>query len=307
MPISDIPRLTALGQELDTSSECFGELQSSRDILGDAAALRARMQEEGYLYLPGYLEREEALAARRVMLERLAAAGWVDPAYPLEEGVYNQSGEVGPRPDIVKGNAPLHKLLYSGRMIEFYTHFLDGEVTHFDFTWTRAMPPGRSSSPHCDIVYMGRGTINLYTSWTPLGDTPIELGGLMILERSHLNERLRNTYGRKDVDEYCTNRRKAAPQGDGGGGNIAEGGWLSKNPFKLREHLGGRWLSANFSAGDVLIFTMYTVHGSLDNHSDRIRLSSDSRYQLASEPIDERWMGEDPIRRRNAYKRGRIC
>jgi hypothetical protein len=42
---------------------------------------------------------------------------------------------------------------------------------------------------------------------------------------------------------------------------------------------------------------MVTLHCSLDNQSpvNRIRLSSDSRYQLASEPADERWIGEEPI------------
>jgi hypothetical protein len=39
---------------------------------------------------------------------------------------------------------------------------------------------------------------------------------------------------------------------------------------------------------------MYTMHASADNHTEQIRLSSDSRYQLASESIDDRWIGEDP-------------
>ena len=42
---------------------------------------------------------------------------------------------------------------------------------------------------------------------------------------------------------------------------------------------------------------MDTVHAALDNLSEvnRCRLSSDSRYQLASEPADERWNGHNPI------------
>jgi hypothetical protein len=30
---------------------------------------------------------------------------------------------------------------------------------------------------HVDRVYMNRGTPNLYTMWTPFGDTTIEMGG----------------------------------------------------------------------------------------------------------------------------------
>jgi hypothetical protein len=52
---------------------------------------------------------------------------------------------------------------------------------------------------------------------------------------------------------------------------------------------------------------MFTVHTSLDNHSDRIRISSDTRYQLASEPVDERWVGEQPPGHGPSIKQGMIC
>ncbi len=154
---------------------------------------------------------------------------------------------------------------------------------------------------------MGRGTTSLYTAWTPIGDVPLEMGGLLILERSHLHDRLNNGYGRKDVDAYCTNHVGEGYTKMGGGGNITPGGWLSKKPATLRERLGGRWLTANFQAGDVLIFSMFTVHTSLDNQSNCVRLSTDTRYQLASEPVDERWIGEHPVGHGPELKRGMIC
>jgi hypothetical protein len=52
---------------------------------------------------------------------------------------------------------------------------------------------------------------------------------------------------------------------------------------------------------------MFTVHASLDNRTNRIRISSDSRYQRASEPIDERWIGVNPPGHSAAGKRGRVC
>jgi hypothetical protein len=76
---------------------------------------------------------------------------------------------------------------------------------------------------------------------------------------------------------------------------------------RLRETLGGRWLTAEFRMGDLLTFPMYTVHASLDNQTDRIRLSTDSRYQSAAEPADPRWIGEQPIAHGVAGRRGRIC
>jgi hypothetical protein len=73
------------------------------------------------------------------------------------------------------------------------------------------------------------------------------------------------------------------------------GGHYSKDPVALQKQLGLRWLTTEFQAGDLLVFSMYTMHCSLDNASDCIRISSDTRYQLASDPVDERWIGENPI------------
>lgn len=307
MNTTTFPRLLAAGHELDTAPASFGELRSSIDLIEDTGALRERMAEDGYLYLRGYLDREEVIAARQVIMERLAEQGALDPAFPCLDGVARAGANTSFQPDLAAHNAPLHRVLYAGRMMEFYENFLGGAVRHFDFTWLRAVSPGKGTALHCDIVFMGRGTPNLCTAWTPLGDVSYELGGLMILENSHQNERLRAGYGSKDVDTYCSNRRAEAPKGLGGGGTIKAGGALTNNPATLRERLGGRWLSTEFRMGDLLTFGMYTIHASLDNQSNRIRCSSDSRYQLASEPADERWIGPNPIGHGPNAKRGLIC
>ena len=43
-------RLTANGYPVDTSSEAFGELRDSTDLLADPAALRKRMVTEGTFF-----------------------------------------------------------------------------------------------------------------------------------------------------------------------------------------------------------------------------------------------------------------
>jgi hypothetical protein len=287
------------GRALDVTPEAFGDLRRSDDVAGDAEVLRARMREDGYLYLPGYLDREEVLAARLAVLGRLAADGRIDARHPLKDAVAAKEGGKSVRDDMARDCPPLRNLLYDGRMIAFYRGFLGGPVRHFDYTWLRAVSPGRGTYPHYDIVYMGRGTKNLCTAWTPLGDVSLEEGGLIILENSHRLERLKATYGAKDVDSYCMNRKMQPHQ--------MQQGWLSRNPVKLREKLGGRWLTAEFRAGDLLTFGMFTLHASLDNQSHAIRLSSDSRYQLAAEPADERWVGDRPSAHSEASKQGRIC
>jgi hypothetical protein len=304
---ASIPRLTATRRELDTSSECFGELESSAHLLGDADALQRKMDEEGYLYMPGLLNRDEVMAARLHTAQLLADEGHLDPRFPVIDMVARPDADLAFRPDLAEHNPPLERVVYDGPLMAFFAHFLGGPVRHFDFTWLRVVAPGRGTPPHMDVVYMGRGTPRLYTAWVPYGDVPLETGGLLVLERSHRHRQLNATYGSKDVDAFCENRVGKGYTGMGGGGNISRGGWLSKDAVKLRRRLGGRWLTADFKAGDALIFSVFTVHTSLDNHSNTIRLSSDTRYQLASEPVDERWVGEKPIGHGPEGKKGMIC
>jgi hypothetical protein len=305
--IRQLPPLTTAHKALDTSPDVFGFLTDCTPMLQDAEALRAHMRDEGYLYLPGLLDRDDVLHARRTMLERLAAEGVLDDRYPIDDAVARPDLHMAFRGDLALKNAQMAKVIYGERMMGFFDHFLGGPARHFDYTWVRAVAPGFGTPPHMDIVYMGRGTKNLYTAWTPYGDVPLALGGLMVLERSHKHERLNAGYGSKDVDTFCENRVGAGFTNMGGGGNISNGGWLSKDPITLRKRLGGRWLTTDYRAGDVLIFTVFNIHTSLDNNTDRIRLSSDTRYQLASEPVDERWIGESPIGHGPAGKRGMIC
>lgn len=301
MVYDSVMKLTTQKRELDMSPKAFGELRPSIEIVDDGAALQGRMQADGYLYLPGYLNRSEVLEARSVLLSRLAEAKCLEPRTPPEAAIARKDYGSYFMPELAQDNPILMRLLYEGRMMAFYACLLGGEVRHFDFTWMRAVTPGNGTAPHCDIVYMGRGTTHLYTAWTPLGDIARTIGGLMILEGSHKHDRLRLNYGAKDVDAYCTNHNDMRSTGN------SSFGALTFNPVRLRERLGGRWLTADFRAGDLLTFSMFTVHCSLDNHSDQIRLSSDTRYQLASDPVDERWVGEHPIGHGEAARRETIC
>lgn len=301
-PAGTIPQLSCLGKPLDMSPEAFGELRSSNDVLGDDAALRARMDEDGCVLLRGFLGRERVLEARHEMLNRLNAEGALDPAAPLLDGVLREGWRNGFRIDLAKDNEPVRRVLYEGPMIEFFEGFLGQPVRHYDYTWVRSVGPGHGTPPHYDIVYMGRGTWNLWTAWTPMGDVSWDLGGLMVIPGTHKHERLRNGYAKKDVDTYCTNR--PAPSGWNSPGTD---GWLTNDPVGVRKRL-GRWSSSQFRAGDVIVFSTCLVHAGLDNRTpDRIRLSTDSRYQPLSEPADERWIGANPIGHGAAAKRGQIC
>jgi hypothetical protein len=307
MSISALPKLTTAGCEIDTSPENFGWLLDSNDALHDFEELRRRMERDGYLFLPGFFKREEVRNVRLNICEVLNSEGLLDTSEPIEKAVAPEGVELYFRPDIANGPAKpeVDKLIYGPQIMEFYTHLLGGPATHYDFTWLRTIAPGTGTYPHCDVVYMGRGTHNVFTAWIPFGDVPLNVGGLIVLEGSHRNTPSLDGYRTMDVDTACSN---VPGKSQTEAADLPFFGALGDDTPGLRSQLGCRLLTCpEYKMGDLLTFSIYTVHGSLDNHSREIRISSDSRYQLASEPIDERWVGEEPPGHGGGMIRKVIC
>jgi hypothetical protein len=305
LELTERANLFSAGYLLDMKAEAFGSFRSSQGV-DVPSKLASRMEEDGYLFFPNFLDREVVLNVRRLVTDRLRALGALDPdSLSLEaKALPGFVPTFGPEA-LTSNNPALDQMLHAGKVIDFFGNFLGGPPRYFEYSWFRTIFPGRGTRPHSDIVYMGRGSRNIFTTWIPIGDIPLQTGGLMILEGSHRKLEL-TSYLQRDVDEYCTNYPDAE--------DIASGkkswqwdGAVSNDPVALRQQLGARWLTTEFKAGDVVIFSAQTVHGSLDNSSEKIRLSVDCRYQLASEPFDERWVGPNPIARGVVAKRGRIC
>jgi hypothetical protein len=293
--------------ELDASPEAFGELRSSADFLGQPAVLNQRLEEDGYLFIPGFFNRDLILTARAAVTDRLAAEGALDPACPAIDGMCRAGKALGYRGDLAKDNPAIDRIVYGPELLGFYAELFGEPVRHFDHTWFRAISRGQGTPPHCDLVYMSRGTHQLLSCWIPYGEVPLEVGGLMVLEHSHRQAaRLRN-YLEVDVDLYCENNPREVEKVKGKGG-WSHPGWLTNNPATLRKKLGGRWLTCeHWQPGDFLTFKMTTIHASLDNQTDRVRLSSDTRYQRASQPADARWVGANPAGHGPRAKQGMIC
>jgi len=289
--------LTSSGHQLDLSPNSFGELRRSSYVPGQEAVLQKNFAEDGYLYLPAFFPREEILAVRDEFIRRLSRTGSLHPDRPADEMIASPEPVNPSGTDIRGGNTLMPGLVFSPRMLNFYQGFLGGPVRHYDHIWIRLIRPGKGTMPHCDLPYMGRGTRNVMTAWIPYRDTSLELGGLMVLEKSHLQSERIHRYLEGDADTYCVNRNAYKNKKT----------VLSKNPVSLREKFGGRWLTTNFQAGDLLTFGMTTVHASLDNQTDAYRVSTDTRYQLASEPIDPRWVGPDTQEFAEKNRVGQIC
>ena len=106
---------------------------------------------------------------------------------------------------------------------------------------------------------LNHGTTDVLTSWIVLGDCPDVMGGLKVLSGSHK-----------------AGLRPVAAVTNVGGLKVAE---------PLADAPG--WLTADFYAGDALVFHSLTVHAAKPNGTDRLRLSCDYRYQAVADPVGE--------------------
>jgi hypothetical protein len=265
-------------REVEMGGKYLTELRNSNDILGDVAALQKRMAEDGYLLIRGFHDSDKVQRARLAILQRLAAEGRLAADLPVAEGIAGKKSGSKMFGGTNKDMPELLDVVNSPKLMDFFTSFMGGEAITYDYKWVRAVPPGGTSGAHYDIVYMGRGTRNVYTVWTPLGDVPMEKGSLALCLGSQNFDQVREIYGALDVDSDRTN-----------------GGILTEDPVEIVDKFGGRWATTNFQAGDIIIFGMFLLHFSLRNSTNCYRTSVDTRFQLKSEPADHRWVGESPI------------
>ncbi len=261
------------------SAGLASEMRDSASLIGDAAALRTRLDDDGYVLLRGFHPVDEVLRAREVILAYLADAG----ALAVDAGTSSARCRPGTAPPNMKGRPEIthhpavQRVLEGAPVTGLFEALFAEPARTFDYKWLRATAPGEFTGAHADSVYMGRGSKRLLSCWVPFGEVTPALGAIALCpgsESSAAYERVRETYGQSDSDR------------DG------YGGWLTLDPLELVESFGGTWQTTTFAPGDVLVFGMQMLHASFVNTTDQYRLSCDVRFQPASDPIDERWVGE---------------
>jgi len=269
----------------------LGELRATDASRVDDKTLRQRLAEDGYLYLQNTLNHDDVLAARAEVFGRLEAVGEIQkPAMEGRSTGTSQRGklvkDLGAFWKSVSEGTALRKVTHAGPIRVMMDRILGGPSKPFDFLWLRAMHPGCASAYHYDHVYMNRGTDHLFTVWTPLGDVELDEAPLTMVEGSHCWDDLIEQYRGFNVEE-----------------DTSRPGHVTLDPVGLATERKTRLLTAAYRVGDVMIFPMFTLHGSLDNRSSagRARLSCDARYQLASDSFDPRWIGANPVGHGKGY------
>jgi Phytanoyl-CoA dioxygenase (PhyH) len=248
----------------------FLPMRASNDLLGDPDALRARLDEDSYLYFRSVLDCDKIMTLRRRMLNTLADQGWVRKRPYLMRGVAiappTQEGHEDYLRvyDEVQRLEEFHTLAHDDTLLDIMRQVLGDSAFPHPLKIARLGFPAHyeiSTPPHQDYPN-NQGTPNLTAAWVPLGECPQELGGLAVLRGSH-------RYGVLPLapDRGAGNRKAVVPE-------------------QMLEDL--RWVTTDYSAGDVVLFHSHTVHAALHNASEFfMRVSVDFRYQLEGEPLTE--------------------
>lgn len=282
--------LMSNGHTLDMSPSRLGWLEPTDPNLA-MPALRHRYREHGVLWLKGILDRDEVLAFRRRYFAEMREVGLIKPDADPVEGIYVGGGEqyeeVRKRLMEIVRTAAYEAFCMLKPIIDFYERFLEGPVYLHKRKIIRHTKPGdpHSTGAHYDLTYLRGGTDQLCTSWIPIGDIPVEMGGLCYLEGSDaVGRKLEADYNLRAADLTPEERVKAFNK-------HMTSGWLSRDLPTLAEQWDTRWLVADYEAGDMVVHSPYMIHAATMNTdtAGRMRLSTDIRYQRVRDEIDIRW------------------
>ena len=229
-----------------------GELAESNDVLDDWQALRDRLRRDGYLFVRGLIDPDLAASAGREALGALVSAGWCDASGRPVGGAHpHEWSDPGYRGFALA--EAVNRLVYERGPQQLMGNLLGAGAFVYPVKVPRAVYPDS-----LDPRYKGRfvhqdyrviGKQDMFTMWLPLEDIPVEHGGLAVVPGS---SRL---------------------------------GW--SRPVRIEPGAPG-WATAHYRPGDVLVFHCLTWHAALPNRTGRLRLSVDTRWQLAADPVPSR-------------------
>jgi ectoine hydroxylase-related dioxygenase (phytanoyl-CoA dioxygenase family) len=287
----EFPALRADGRTLETSPRRMGWLRESAPD-EPFEALTVRFSHDGYLFLKGFLDRASVLDQRRRAFAHLNLAGLLrpgaDPVLGLCADAPAERGEVNRRLMEYVRSAAFESFCMTPRLWQFMDRFVGGlSYLHKRKILRHTLPHQPSSTPaHYDLIYLRGGTDRLVTAWIPVGDVPLEMGGLVYLEGSHtVGVAMEAEFTRENAALPAAERISAYNR------NMTEGGWVSKDLPDMAQKFDTRWLVANYEAGDIVLHSPFMIHAATLNESREgiIRLSTDIRYQNVGDEVDARW------------------
>ncbi len=231
------------------------ELADSSAYRADGTKLRRRLASDGYVFVRRLVPAADVRAAYAGVTAELRRGGWIDshdrPVPP--PGTVNFREALGNpvfRRAIVSRD--FNRLVY----LRPLRALVDEMLGHPSFPYPAKVlrtvyperPPAVTRGRYIHQDYAATGVQDMLTSWLPLMDIPVQVGGLAVQPGSHLGP----------------------PQ----------------RPRLLEPGQRG-WASTDYQPGDVLIFHCLTAHAALPNRSQALRISGDFRWQRADRPAPE--------------------
>jgi hypothetical protein len=234
------------------------ELADSHDLIGDRDALTGRLAKDGYLFFRGLLPPATVRSAGLAILGQLRAGGWspgpggpgaatvrealADPAFraAITSPGLNQIPYLPPLRGLVRQLLGPQAFSYPAKVLRAVHTETQGA-----FGGLRRRPGPRPLGRYVHYDYAVSGVQDMLTSWVPLMDVPVRLGGLAVRPGGHL----------------------AAPV----------------PPQVLSQREPG-WATTGYHPGDVIFFHCLTPHAALPNTDTALRLSADFRWQRADQP-----------------------
>ena len=281
--MTDFDRKCCFMQGRQLAPELLENLTESR-LSESTNELQSKFSAEQYLFLKNVFPKEPIEAARREVFGRLSEVGEIK--MEGAEGIFTG---VSHRTEVPEGLGEFWKSVSQGTALRAVSHgsliqnvmdrLIDEPAVAHDYLFLRPAVPGRSTHLHYDFPFFARGSDRIVTVWTAYGDIPLEQGPLLVVDRSFEFTDLVEASQSVDYDSNDTPLVQ-----------------IMQDPSKLASSRGVKLKTANFEAGDVIVFSMTLLHGSLDNRSPRgqVRLSSDVRWQPATDPVDPRYAGDNP-------------
>lgn len=245
------------------------EFRVSNEAMDDAEELRRRLEDEGYLFFKRLQNPDKLLALRREMLTVMQQGGWLIAGTDPMDGIADVSrqctegdSEYAAVYHEVYKLENFHRSGHWPEVVDMVSKLAGRPVMPHPQKIARLWFPKyteHTTPIHQDFVHF-QGNFETYTCWAPVGDCPIELGGLAVIPGSHKLERV--------LDHHFSL---------GAGGLCIDTSTMD-----------GSWYSTDYEVGDTLIFKALMIHKALPNLTeDRLRVSLDNRYQAIGDTIAE--------------------
>ncbi|MCA8888801.1 MAG: phytanoyl-CoA dioxygenase family protein [Parvularculaceae bacterium] len=230
-------------------------LEETNDLIGDAAGLQARLDNEAYAFFRNVLDADAVQSLKKKYMKVLVDMGYVD------EGQTDPIWNGKDLTDFPIKIEPLHDdrvweaFVAHPAVNDFFKGLLGGAPFWLPIVEYRITPPTKElpDDPlwprHQDGFY--NGDLNCYTCWVPLMDIGEAEGGIAMATGMHKDGYLHDL---NDPPQY----------------------WIPQGAIPPEV-----WKRSDYHPGDMVMFTHWIPHSGLPNRSDRFRMSMDVRVMRA--------------------------